>query len=99
MQLRPFVAKIAYVFMADFLFSPKREQKVDVLLTKLGKLNDVVTKLQANDCNVRKARAYFDSVLEVYHILEKTLKVDARIVQKFFLRRRFLICRTKRRAN
>lgn len=80
-QLRPFVAKIADDSLDNFLFSPTREQNVDVLLTKPGKLNVVVTKLQANDYTVRKVQAYFDSVLEAYFPFETKMKVDAKIVQ------------------
>lgn len=83
-QLRPFVAEIADEFLGDFLLSPATEQRVDILQTKLGELNDVVTKFQTNDCTARIAQAYFDLVLEAQPILEARMDGDARIVQTSF---------------
>lgn len=65
-QLRPFVADIANMSFDDFLLSPAIERKVDVLFTKLGEVNDVITNFQANDCTVRKAQTYFYLVLEAF---------------------------------
>lgn len=48
----------------EFFLSVATERMVDVLLTELSELDDVVTNRQANDCTVRKAQVYFESVLE-----------------------------------
>lgn len=63
-----------------FLLADSTERRIDTLVQNLAKLNEVVLKLQLNNCTLRHARAYLDSVLDVYPTLEARLCLDARIV-------------------
>lgn len=59
------VAKIDDKGLDEILLSATIERRRVTWLSKLSKLNEVVLKLQSNDCTLRQARAYFDSVLDV----------------------------------
>lgn len=79
-SLREYVSKIKDCDLGKVMLFVQSELKVDGLVQKLFELNDVLLKPQCNDCTLWKARAYFDTVLEVYLTFEARLHAHARIV-------------------
>lgn len=78
--LREHVSKLDDIDLDDLLLPASSERRIDGLVEKLKELNEVVLKLQTHNCTLRQARAYLDSVLDVYPTLDARLNPDARIV-------------------
>lgn len=77
--LRDFVFKLDNVDLDNALL-PAPYAKIDVFLSELEELSDMVLKLQLHSCTIRKARAYVESVLDVFSTVEARLNQSSRIV-------------------
>lgn len=63
-----------------YLLKALTEWKVDAQVQQLSKLNEVIWKLQRDDCTLHHSRVYFDSDLEVKSMLEARLMSNTFIV-------------------
>lgn len=63
--------KLADKELDDLLLAVAAERCIDALLIKLKELNEIVLKLQPDDCSLRKDHAYFRHMLDVYLTLQK----------------------------
>lgn len=80
-KLRSLVFNIADESLEAFVLSLLAKCRIGVLVEKLCELNSVITKLQSYICAMRRVRACYDYVLEVYPTFEASFGVGACAVQ------------------